>query len=266
MKGALRWVELILLAVAVVALGWYGAVRVQEWRYQRSAQRALKMGTVPISQKSTQVSKSEKRGQSPFPARIEILRLGMSAMVKPGVDDGTLRHAVGHVPDTALPGEPGNAAFAGHRDTFFRPLRKVRRGDRVRVTTPDGIHEYVVRNTKVVAPSDVSVLNPTRGRTLTLITCYPFNFIGSAPKRFIVQATAPAAATPAAVTYASVMPGLKAASTLSVSDTGTAKPKIRKATKSSKARVSRTKSSNAQKRPGQKSKKGFWKKLGGLFS
>jgi sortase A len=106
------------------------------------------------------------------------------------VDARTLRSAVGHVPETALPGEPGNAAFAGHRDTFFRKLRHVRKGDRIVVTTPDGVYDYVVRETRVVPPSDVSVLEPTAEQSLTLVTCYPFDYIGSAPERFIVRATA----------------------------------------------------------------------------
>jgi len=82
----------------------------------------------------------------------------------------------------------GNVALAAHRDTFFRPLKNVRQGDRIRMTTPDGIFTYVVRDTRIVAPTDVSVLEPTPEDTLTLITCYPFTYIGTAPKRFVVRA------------------------------------------------------------------------------
>jgi LPXTG-site transpeptidase (sortase) family protein len=99
-----------------------------------------------------------------------------------------LRRAVGHIPKTALPGEPGNTGLAGHRDTFFRGLRDVRNGDRIDVTTPGAVLHYDVRSIRIVEPTDVSVLDPTPGSTLTLVTCYPFNYIGAAPKRFIVQA------------------------------------------------------------------------------
>ena len=113
----------------------------------------------------------------------------LSALAREGVDVRTLRGSVGHVPGTALPGAEGNAAFAAHRDTFFSPLKWIRKGDEVLVTTPDGVHRYAVNRTRVVDPSDVSVLQPSREHTLTLITCYPFDYVGSAPKRFIVQAT-----------------------------------------------------------------------------
>lgn len=89
-------------------------------------------------------------------------------------------------------------AFAGHRDTFFRPLKDIRGGDRIVVTTPEGEFAYVVRETRVVAPTDVSVLDPTPRPTLPLVTCHPFNFVGNAPNRFIVRAEQTEAATPAA--------------------------------------------------------------------
>jgi sortase A len=95
---------------------------------------------------------------------------------------------VGHIPETPLPGEPGNAGLAGHRDTFFRSLRAARPGDRIVVTTPDAVVHYAVRDTRIVEPSEVSVLAPTPEPTLTLVTCYPFNYVGAAPKRFIVRA------------------------------------------------------------------------------
>ena len=82
---------------------------------------------------------------------------------------------------------PGNAAFAAHRDTFFRPLQGVRTGDEVTITVPGGAYRYLVTGIRIVNPSDVSVLRPTVDSTLTLVTCYPFDFVGSAPKRFIVS-------------------------------------------------------------------------------
>jgi len=122
--------------------------------------------------------------------RIVIPRLGVRGIVKEGVDEGTLRRAVGHVPGTALPGESGNVGLAAHRDTFFRGLKDVRKNDLIRIETPDGDYEYQVDSIRIVKPNDVEVLASTKdSRALTLVTCYPFYYVGNAPKRFIVRAT-----------------------------------------------------------------------------
>jgi sortase A len=120
--------------------------------------------------------------------RIDVPRLRLTAMAREGVDDRTLRSAVGHVPGTALPGDVGNTAFAAHRDSFFRPLKGIHKGDEVDVTTARGRYRYVVTSTRIVRPEDVSVLDPTERPALTLVTCYPFSYVGSAPYRFIVRA------------------------------------------------------------------------------
>src|SRR5689334_6900289 len=120
--------------------------------------------------------------------RIEIQRLGLSAMVIEGMNDSTLRRAVGHIPGTALPGQMGNVAISGHRDTFFRPLRNIKRNDIITLTTLSGVYQYRVVSTKVVGSNDVSVLTSNGRQILTLVTCYPFYFVGSAPDRFIVRA------------------------------------------------------------------------------
>jgi sortase A len=121
--------------------------------------------------------------------RIIIPRLGVQGIVKEGVDDKTLRRAVGHVPGTAMPGEDGNVGLAAHRDTFFRGLKDVRKGDRIRIETSDGNYEYQVDSIRIVQPNDVEVLASTRDhRALTLVTCYPFYYVGNAPRRFIVRA------------------------------------------------------------------------------
>jgi sortase A len=121
--------------------------------------------------------------------KIGIQRLGISAIVKEGVDEATLGLAVGHIPSTALPGQAGNVGVAAHRDTLFRNLKDVQRDDEITVTTLDGEYLYRVVSFKVVNPTDVYVLQPTAGEmTLTLVTCYPFYFVGHAPKRFIVSA------------------------------------------------------------------------------
>jgi sortase A len=120
--------------------------------------------------------------------RLEIPRLGLSAIVKEGTDSRTLLIAVGHVLGTALPGEHGNVVVSGHRDSFFRDLREIRTGDDVTITTVWGAYQYRVDSTTVVEPGQTEVLGPTEVPTLTLITCFPFDYIGPAPKRFIVKA------------------------------------------------------------------------------
>jgi sortase A len=119
---------------------------------------------------------------------LDIARLGLSAVIAEGDGDATLRVAIGHLPDTPLPWHEGNSALAGHRDTFFRPLQHILVGDELRVSTRHGDFRYEVRETRVVSPNELWVLGATDRPTLTLITCYPFNYIGKAPRRFIVKA------------------------------------------------------------------------------
>jgi sortase A len=120
--------------------------------------------------------------------RVEIPRLKVSAVVLEGAGEATLSVAAGHVPGTALPGEPGNTAIAAHRDSFFRALGGVRERDLIVVTTPAGELRYQVSGIEILRPEDTHVLDPTSEERLTLITCYPFYYVGSAPMRFIVHA------------------------------------------------------------------------------
>jgi sortase A len=129
-----------------------------------------------------------KRLSPPPLATLQIRRLGVDVTVLPGTDDWTLNRAVGHIADTALPGSQGNVGVAGHRDGFFRPLKDIAIGDLIEVTTAGRLDRYRVTQTWIVEPRDVWVLDPTGSASLTLVTCYPFYFIGSAPKRFIVRA------------------------------------------------------------------------------
>jgi sortase A len=122
-------------------------------------------------------------------ARLDAASVGLSATVIEGSTDQMLARAAGHIENTAFPGEAGNAGIAGHRDTTFRAVRKLQVGDRLRITTLAGSFDYRVDRTFIVKPEDVYVLAPTATPTLTLVTCYPFTFIGHAPKRYIVQAT-----------------------------------------------------------------------------
>ena len=110
-------------------------------------------------------------------------------MVDEGVDDGTLRRAVGHVPGTSVPGESGNVGIAGHRDSFFRGLKDIQRDDEINFATTSGSFKYVVKELSIVDPGNVAVLAPTDEPSLTMVTCYPFQYIGNAPRRFIVRAT-----------------------------------------------------------------------------
>src|SRR6185437_14849614 len=106
--------------------------------------------------------------------QIEIRKIGLAAMILEGADNQTLRHAVGHLRDTALPGQPGNVAIAGHRDTFFRGLRNIIQNDEITLTTLHGSFHHVVDFSEIVGPEQTSVLAPSNDSILTLVTCYPF--------------------------------------------------------------------------------------------
>jgi sortase A len=121
-------------------------------------------------------------------AVLRIPRLGLEVAVLPGTDDRTLDRAIGHIDDTALPGADGNSGIAGHRDGFFRGLKDIAEGDAIELETAKVKEVYRVERTWIVAPEDVWVLDPTPTRALTLVTCYPFYYIGPAPQRFIVRA------------------------------------------------------------------------------
>ena len=119
--------------------------------------------------------------------RIEIPRVGVSAVVLEGSDDTTLRRGVGHIPETSLPGV-GNVGLAAHRDSFFRGLKDIRKNDIIRLQTLEGTFRYRVEWTEIVQPEETQVLRQEGTSELTLVTCYPFYYLGSAPKRFIVRA------------------------------------------------------------------------------
>ena len=133
-----------------------------------------------------------KRGQPTGPAlqligALEIPRLRMSVLVVDGDDDESLSIAAGHVPGTALPGASGNVVLAGHRDTAFRAIRNIKIGDRVRVDS-GRTYNYIVTSVSIVDPSEIGVLQNDGRAMLTMITCYPFRYIGDAPKRYVVRA------------------------------------------------------------------------------
>jgi sortase A len=132
---------------------------------------------------------------SPPEAVLRVPSVGIEVPVLEGVSDLNLNRGVGHIPGTAMPGGDGNTAITGHRDGFFRPLKDVVPGEMIELQLPPTTENaaprtlrYKILSTSVVFPSDTSVLKPSNGSTLTLITCYPFYFVGAAPQRFIVQA------------------------------------------------------------------------------
>jgi sortase A len=137
---------------------------------------------------------SDLKAAAPAPAagtmlgRLEAPSVKLSTAVLEGSDDATLSRGSGHIEDTPFPGQPGNVGIAGHRDTTFRALRNIHLGDALEFKTPDRVYRYRISKTMIVGPDDVYVLDPTEKPALTLVTCYPFEFVGHAPRRFIVRA------------------------------------------------------------------------------
>jgi len=196
-RQMLQWTQRLLFVCGFSLLGYCGFVVVEAWMFQRQANQELEqrlhaeraVHAAATREAPQDVPKAPPAiGPDGLIGRIEIARLGVSAIVLEGTDNKTLRHGVGHIRNTALPGQPGNAGLAAHRDTFFRPLKDIRQDDIIRVTTVNGDYRYRVVSTRVLNPTDVWVLKPTATEILTLVTCHPFYFVGSAPNRFIVQA------------------------------------------------------------------------------
>ena len=180
------WIAWSLIAGGVVSLGKVGLDTARAAAYQRQYQSALHAAAHSRPTLGTGVAPPASIGE-PI-GWLEIPRIGVSAGVVHGDSDALLTVAIGHLPDTSLPWSGGNSALAGHRDTFFRPLRDVRAGDMVHFATPHGDFQYRVRETFIVDPEDLWVLDSTPAAMLTLITCYPFDYVGNAPQRFIVRA------------------------------------------------------------------------------
>ena len=198
-RKTLRWAERLLLFIGVICVGYFVYTYAEAWLYQAFEDRELDKilsdtAATGTSGRTEEVAPPPRAvpqrtfAQGSTVGRIEIPRLGVSAVIRAGSDARTLRLAVGYIPGTALPGDLGNFGLAGHRDTFFRKLRDISPDDEIRIVTKDGVFNYYVQRTSIVMPQDVWVLDRTSYPALTLVTCYPFNYIGSAPKRFIVRA------------------------------------------------------------------------------
>jgi sortase A len=122
-------------------------------------------------------------------AILRVSRLNLEAPVLEGADEFTLDRGVGLIRNTSLPGQGGNIGIAGHRDSFFRSLKDIKTGDTIDLVTIAGTDVYVVNRIRITDPTDVSVLRPREKPSLTLVTCYPFYFVGPAPSRYIVEAS-----------------------------------------------------------------------------
>ena len=202
-----RWTpgQYVFLVIAAVCLGFYGFAYLERILYQtyegwsfdrRTARSASAAGAIhevsPLTHMAHTPDEPIVPSKSPFPAsvigRLSVPRLHLSVMVREGIDGKTLQLAVGHIPSTVLPGQPGNVGVAGHRDTFFRGLKDLRATDEIHFSTATGDFSYEVESLMIVEPDDIAVLAASSINTLTMVTCYPFSYIGNAPKRFIVRA------------------------------------------------------------------------------
>jgi len=186
----MKTLERVLFGIGSLILFWC-AWRSAEARVYQASHRAsfekLRSPAIPGEAFTPPLAARAREGGAL--GRLEIPRIGLAAVIAEGEDEATLRLAVGHIPGTPLPGENGNVGLAGHRDGFFRPLARIRLRDEIRLTVEHGrSFLYRVESTSVVDPSDMSVLAPGKEDSLTLITCYPFGYIGPAPKRFVVRA------------------------------------------------------------------------------
>lgn len=185
-----RGLEIFFLSAGLVLLGLWAASKVIPAVWQAWENHAFDLAV------HNGVHIDTARKQSPAVSRLEngsvlgrlsIPRLQLSSLVREGDDDVTLSLALGHIPSTALPGQSGNIGVAGHRDTIFRGLQGIRKDDLIQFETLAGSHTYEVDSVRIVKPEDVYVLKAGRQPQLTLVTCYPFYYIGAAPNRFIVS-------------------------------------------------------------------------------
>jgi sortase A len=195
------WIEGLAWTCGIASLALWagltisGAVGTRRELHRFAAVRSIALADIAPpdrrlwSEKRIHAWQSTLQRQAPAPlAVLRIPRLGLVAPVLEGTDEWTLNRAVGHIEDTPRPGAGGNAGIAGHRDGFFRGLKDIHAGDAIEIETIGRIEEYRVERIWIVDPDDISVLDPTASPSVTLVTCYPFYFIGSTPQRFIVRA------------------------------------------------------------------------------
>ncbi len=177
----------------VVAWLWIGSRREPAARGTKDSQAAAASGPAQVVPSISEVPQRPPRPRPPSGSvlgRFEVPALQMSWPVLEGTDDPTLDRGIGHIEGTALFGEAGNIGIAGHRHTHFRKLEWIRLGDEIVLTSKDGTFRYRVDYVRLHKPTDVDVLNPAYGPSVTLVSCFPFEYVGSAPLRFIVRAVA----------------------------------------------------------------------------
>jgi len=218
-KRLLRFLEKLFLITGLLFLAFYGSAKLYSYFYQKytsyTFNKQLSRRTpsiksfdekellrqmiyapeiVPDGGKGwnrNRLNKFKKAAPPPpgsVLGRLEIPSVNLSVMLLQGTDDWTLNRAVGHIEGTSLPGQPGNLGISGHRDGFFRCLRDIKLNSTIILTTLNGRFFYRVSGIDIVKPRDIEVLSATKDPTLTLVTCYPFHYVGDAPKRYIVTA------------------------------------------------------------------------------
>jgi sortase A len=184
----LRWTRYFLFITGVLALSYVGLILLHAKLYQSAANNTLnkQLSATPVQHNPSEPQPAPSEGD--LLGRIEIPRLEIKVPILEGTTSQTLRLGAGHIGGTALPGEPGNFGLAAHRDTFFRALKDIRTGDQIQIQTATSLSTYQVDRLQIVDPSDVAVLAQSKESAITLVTCYPFHYIGAAPRRFIVHA------------------------------------------------------------------------------
>ncbi len=201
-----------------LAVGRYIEMRHFQATENRRLEEALRAKVpappLPVPGSFSHQGEAEPRKPGSLVGRIEIPRLKLSAIVLEGSDSRVLNLGVGRIPETSEPGEPGNVVLGGHRDTFFRPLSGIRKGDGIKIQTPHGAYKYTVDWMDVVDPENTALLKATPQRSLTLVTCYPFHFVGPAPRRFIVRAHQDTEASAASTANPTQLPPVNASHSL----------------------------------------------------
>jgi sortase A len=196
LRCILTWLERALWTAGCCALGYCVFASIDASLTQRQLAQSFEESRshvgVPtqatLNNSTADLQKAPTQSGSRLVGRLEIPNLNLSSVILEGVGSQTLRVGLGHVPGTSMPGQPGNVVIAGHRDTFFRPLRKMKICDELSIDTTTRTYYYQVRSFEIVDPHNVNALRFHNRDELTLITCYPFSYIGPAPKRFIVHA------------------------------------------------------------------------------
>jgi sortase A len=183
----LRRTQRLLFITGVLALGYVSVTVLDARLYQVSAKRSLE-NQIQLEKQHSEILPRPAIKTGDVLGRLDIPRLGLSVAVLQGTSSRMLRRGTGHIESTPFPGEPGNSGIAGHRDTFFRGLKDIHVNDEIQFQSTTGLFRYQVDWAKVVAPDDLSVLAPSTEAALTLVTCYPFYFVGPSPKRFVVRA------------------------------------------------------------------------------